>query len=306
MPTSSQFRRLHRRAGIDRFAGLPPQFERIDNGWAFRRYGYGPAIRVSDDEYAGFMRAGLHAVLVHGLALVVFGVLAWLSLERLLPDWSENARALLFGVVLPLVAFGLHGSLRHQADAPTRALGHRPHERPARDPDASMQPDYSSIVVLVLVLLFMAAIGTQQPKSFYLAFASGAVMLGVILAIRRLGFDRVLTPAQRKRLREQRVAARQVDRARAGPSEPLWKGVLLLIFVAIELALLAGGVLLGVGLAQAIAGQTSDTMSFGVFMLGFLPGLAFGGLLFWPLERLCKRWTGSSAVHAFDWIPVNW
>lgn len=48
MPTSPEFQRLHRRAGIERFAGLPPRFERSEPGWLFRRRGYGPAIRVSD------------------------------------------------------------------------------------------------------------------------------------------------------------------------------------------------------------------------------------------------------------------
>lgn len=306
MQTSAQFRRLHRRAGIDRFAGLPPQFERSERGWLFRRYGHGPAIRVSDEEYAGFMRAGLHAVVLHGIALLAFGALAWLVLERALPDWSDTARAPVLGVVLSLIALALHGSLSHSADAPTRALVDRPPEKPARDPDASMQPNYTTIIGLVLFLLFMAAIGTQQPASFYIVFGTASIMLGVILAIRRLRFDRILTVVQRERLREQRVTELAIERARRKDAEPWWKGLLLLVFVGLELVLLAGGVLLGVGIAQAIAGQTSENASFGVFMLGFLPGLAFGGLLFWPLEKLCKRWTGYSAVHAFDWIPPSW
>lgn len=306
MTTSSEFRRLHRRAGIDRVAGLPPQFERLERDWLFRRHGHGPAIRVSDDEYAAFMRRGLRAIVLHGVALVVFGGLAWLLAERLLPGFGDHARALVFGVALSLIALALYGSLRHQADAPARALAHRPPERPARDPDASMQPDYSTIVVLVLFLLFVAAIGTRQPTSFYIVFAVVAVMLGVFLAIRRQRFDRILTVVQRERLRDQRVAAREIERTRWQEPGVLWKGALLLVFIALELVLLVGGVLLGVGIAQAIAGQTSEDAGFGVFILGFLPGLAFGGLLFWPLEKLCKRWTGHSAVHAFDWLPPSW
>ncbi|RZF65098.1 hypothetical protein EWE75_06880 [Sphingomonas populi] len=306
MQTSAQFRRLHRHAGIDRFAGLPPQFERSDRGWLFRRYGHGPAIRVSDDEYARFMRTGLWAVILHGVALIAFGAFAWLLLDRILPGWSGNARAPVFGVVLSLIALALQGSLRHYADAPTRVLVDRPPERPARDPDASMQPNYTTIIALVLFLLFMAAIGTQQPASFYIAFATASVTLGVVLAIRRLRFDRILTVAQRERLREQRVTELAIERARRKESDPLWKGAVLLVFVALELVVIGGGIILGVGIAQAIAGQTSDDMGFGVFMLGFLPGLAFGALLFWPLEKLCKRWTGYSALHAFDWIPPGW
>ncbi|MCP3733458.1 hypothetical protein M9979_00975 [Sphingomonas sp. RP10(2022)] len=302
MPTTPAFRRFHRRAGIDRFAGLPPQFERTDHGWWFRRYGHGPAIAVSDDEYAAFMRAGLTALVVHAIALVVFGILAWLLLVRMLPDWSDNGHAIVFGIILPLIALALHGSLRHHADAPTRALAHRPPRLPARDPDASMQPNYSDIVVLTLFMLFMAAIGTRQPPSSYIAFATISVVVGVILVIRRLRFDRILTAVQRERLREQRRDARAI--ARAAPASPgwYWRAPLLLVFVALELAMLAAGVLLGVGIAQAIAGTTG----FGIFMLGFLPGLALGGIAFMPLERLCKRWTGHSAVHAFDWLPPSW
>lgn len=306
MQTSAQFRRFHRRAGIDRCAGLPPQFERTDHGFLFRRYGHGPAICVSDEEYAGFMRTGLWAVILHGVALIAFGALAWLLLDRMLPDWSDNARAPVFGVVFSLIAVALHASLQHYADAPTRALANRSPERPARDPDASMQPNYTTIVALVLFLLFMAAIGTQQPTSFYIAFATASVMLGVVLAIRRQRFDRVLTVLQRERLREQRVTELAIERARRKNDEPLWKGALVLVFVAVELALLGGGIILGVGIALAIAGGTSEDMGFGVFMLGFVPGLCFGALLFWPLEKLCKRWTGYSAVHAFDWIPPGW
>jgi hypothetical protein len=302
MQTSAQFRRLHRRAGIDRFAGLPPQFERSDRGWLFRRHGHGPAIRVSDGEYVGFMRAGMHAIILHGAAVIAFGSLAWLLLDRILPNWGANARAAVFGVVLSLIALALYGSLRHYADAPTRALVDRPPEQAARDPDASTQPNYTTIIGLVLALLFLSAIGTQQSASFYITFATASVMLGVILAIRRLRFDRVLTVVQRERLREQRAT----ERARRKETDPLWKGALLLVFVTLEIAMLGGGIILGVGIAQAIAGQTSKDLGFGLFMLGFLPGLAFGGLCFWPLEKLCKRWTGYSAVHAFDWIPPSW
>ena len=244
--------------------------------------------------------------MLHGVALVVFGYLAWLMLDRLLPGPGDTTRALVFGVVLSLIALGLYGSLRHHADAPTRALAHRSPDLPARDPDASMQPDYSTIVMVVLFLLFAAAIGTRQPRDIHIVVAVVAVLTGVFLAIRRRRFDRVLTVAQRERLRDQRIAARETQRTYRRQPGAVWRGALLLVFVGIELAMLSGGILLGVGIAQAIAGPTSGNAGFGVFMLGFLPGLAIGGLLFWPLERLCKRWTGHSAVHAFDGIPPGW
>lgn len=307
MPTSPQFRRVSRRAGIDRVAGLPQQFARTDRGdWLFRRYGYGPAIPVSDDEYARFMRAGLRAVVVHGIALAVFGVLAWLLLARLLPDWGDNGRALVFGVVLPLIALVLHISLGHYADAPTRALAGRSPVRPACDPDDSMQPHYRSIVGFVVVLLLIAAMATRQTPATQIALASAALTIGVILAFRRLRFENYLTPPQRTHLKERRVAEAVAERNRKRQSEPLWKSIVLILFVIVELATLGAGIVLGVGAALAVTGQTSEQAGFGVFMLGFAPGLIGGGMLFVPLERLCNRWTGYSAIQAFDWLPPSW
>ncbi|QNE32354.1 hypothetical protein F1C10_10625 [Sphingomonas sp. NBWT7] len=309
MTTASRSHRLHRRAGIDRVAALPPQFERVGDTWFFRRRGHGPAIRVSDDEYAGFMRTGLRAVMLHVVALPIFATLGWLLLARVLPDIGGTGRAALFGVVLSLIALALFGSLRHYADAPARLLAHRPPERPARDPDASMQPSYGTIVGVTLVLLFLAAVGTRQPPGFYVTFASVSVMFGLILFVRRLRFDGSLTAPQRERLQQQARAARAAraaERARATKGASLWQGLLLLVFVGLELAFLALGVVIGVGVAQAIFGQSGEGLSFGIFMFGFFPGLALGLLLFWPLEKLCKRWTGSSAIHAFDWIPPGW
>jgi hypothetical protein len=304
MPFTAERNRIGRRLGIDQFAGLPPQFERTNPGWHFRRHGHGPAIRVSDEEHAAFLRSGFHAVLLHGAALPIFGGLAWLLLKRIVPTWNDNAIAAVFGIVLSLIALALHLSMRHHADAPARALALRSPEQPARDPDASMQPDYSTIVMLVLILLFLAAIGTGQPASFYFAFASGSVMLGLILTLRRWRFGRALTVAQRERLRVQAAEARA--RAKGENGQSFWQFLLLLVFIVIELAMLVGGMLLGVGAAQSISGQTSEEFSFGIFMLGFLPGLGLGALCFWPLDRLCKRWTGSSATDAFDWIPPSW
>lgn len=306
MTTASRSHRLHRRAGIDRVAALPPQFERVGNTWFFRRRGHGPAIRVSDEEYLGFMRTGLRAVVLHIVALPIFATLGWLLLARVLPDVGGTARAAIFGVVLSLIALALFGSLRRHADAPARALVQRPPERPARDPDASMQPSYGTTIGVTLLLLFLAAIGTRQPPSFYVTFASASVMFGIILFVRRLRFDGSLTAPQRERLRQQARAEREAERAMAATGGSLWQGLLLLMFVVLELAFLALGVMLGVGVAQAIFGQSGEGLSFGVFMLGFFPGLALGLLLFWPLEKLCKRWTGSSAIHAFDWIPAGW
>jgi hypothetical protein len=308
MPTSSQFRRLHRRAGIDRFAGLPPQFERSGNDWLFRQHGYGPAIKIGDDEYAALMRAGLRAIVLHALALPVFGWLGWLVIERLLPDWSINALAAVFGVIVSLIGLALFGSLRHRAEAPARAFIDRSPVAPARDPSDAAQPGYATIVTITALLLVAAALGTQQPPAFYIAFASASVMLGLILMVRRFRFEAALTVIQRERLREQRAAEyqREMAKARTQPDGHWWQLPLLLLFVALELIFLAMGVLICVAIVVAITGEPSSGMSFGQFVIGFLPGLALGYFLFQPLERLCKRWTGASAIHAFDWLPPSW
>lgn len=299
-------RSLRRPIGIDRIAGLPPQFERVRGGWLFRRHGHGPALPLSDQERAAFQREGWRSVLLHAAALPLFGWLAWLLLARILPMSSTNAIALIFGVIISLIALALFGSIRHAADAPARRLADRAFVLPAREPDDAMQPDYATIIGLMTGLLFLAAIGTHRAASFYIAFASASVMLGIILTVRRWLFDNRLTAVQRERLRaraDERRAARRVER-HAGRS--WWKGALLLAFVIVELIFLAGGVLIGIAIVLAISGQSSEQLTFGLFMIGFLPGLALGALAFWPLERLCKRWTGASAVHAFDWVPAGW
>ncbi|WP_144037090.1 hypothetical protein [Sphingomonas sp. TZW2008] len=276
------------------------------DGWLFRRHGHGPALPLSDQECAAFQREGWRSVLLHSAALPLLGWLAWLVLERMLPTWSTNAIALIFGVVISLIALALFGSIRNAADAPARRLASRAPVRPAREPDDAMQPSYATIIGLTMGLLFLAAIGTQRTASFYIAFASASVMLGIILAVRRWLFDNRLTALQREQLRaraDEQRAARRVEK-HAGRS--WWKGALLLGFVVVELIFLAGGVLAGIAIVLAISGQTSEQLTFGLFMTGFLPGLALGALAFWPLERLCKRWTGASAVHAFDWIPAGW
>lgn len=309
MPTPAEYRRLARRGGIDRFAGLPPQFEHTGTQWLFRRHGHGPALPLSDEEHAGFMRAGLWAVILHFVALPLSGWLAWLVLERALPGWSTNALAALFGVVLSSIALGLWGSLRHQADAPTRALAGRAAVAPSRDPSDAAQPSWTTIIAVTLVLLFMAATGTRQPPAVYIAFASASVMLGVTLALRRVNFQAGLTVAQRERLRDQARVARAAERRKVQPEGSLWQLPLFLLFIVVELAVLVLGVAIGVtvsiGIAAIVVGPASE-LSFGVFIAGFIPGIILGALMNGPVDRLCKRWTGGSAAHAFDWVPPGW
>lgn len=302
MPFRLDYRSAHRRIGIDRIAGLPPQFESLRSGWVFRRHGHGPALPLSEAEHAGFVREGVRAVLLHAVALPVFGWLAWLMLARMLPGWSINLRAALFGIVLALIGLALHLSLRHRADAPARALAGRQPVAPARDPDDATQPSYVTIIALTLWLLFLAAVGTRQPTGFYLAFASAGLMLGLFLAIRRWRFQHGLTPAQRQRLRDTHQTERRERRA----GRRWWQTPLFLLFVLVELILVAAIVIVALAIVAGITGQSIADIGFGPFMIGFLLGILLACFAIGPLDRLCQRWTGHSTRHAFDWWPVNW
>ena len=292
-----------RAIAIERVIGAAPQFERIDGGYLYRRDGHGPAIRVTAEEHDALTAGHGKILLLHAAALGVFGWLGWLVTQALLPRSGEAVVAAAFGVVLSLIALALYLSLRRYADAPWRALRHRPPERPARDPDASRQPAYRTIAGLVLLLLFLAAIGTRQPATLYVTMAVMAVMLGLFLTVRRWRFGARLTPEQRRHVAAE--AARERAARRSIPGRR-WRIALLLLFVLVEAILLLAGVVIGIGIVQGATGATSDTMTFGLFMIGFLLGMALGGLIVWPVDRLCKRWTGESAAGVLDFIPAGW
>lgn len=302
MPFRLDYRSAHRRIGIDRIAGLPPQFEGTRDGWLFRRHGHGPALPLSEAEHAGFVREGVRAVLLHALALPVFGWLAWLMLARLLPGWGTNPRAALFGVVLALIGLALHLSLRHRADAPARALAGRRPVAPARDPDDATQPSYGTILVLMLWILFMAAVGTRQPPGFYIAFATAGLMLVLFLAIRRWRFQHRLTPAQRQRLR----TAHKTERRERRAARRWWQTPLYLLFLLVGMILLGVIVIVALAITARITGTTIAEMGFGPFMTGFLAGILLGCFAIAPFDRLCRRWTGHSTRGAFDWWPLHW
>lgn len=292
---------------IERFAGVAPQFERTDGGYFFRRDRCGPAIRVTAAERDAFAAAGMRSLWLHVAAFGIFALTAWLLLDRLLINWSENGLAALFGIVVSLIAIALYGSLRWHADAPARALAGRPHERPARDPDVADLPGYGTIIGLTMLLLFLAAIGTRQPTSFYVAFASGSVMLGIFLATRTWWTRAGLTPDQRRRAAAIKAQARANERARARANKTSrWQVLLLIVFFVLELIAIGVGIAMGVGIVVAVTGVGTDDLSFGPFMTGFLLGMVIAGLLIWPLEKLCKRWTGDSALNSFDFIPAGW
>ena len=303
MPSPALSRR-QRLMPVDHWAGVAPQFERIDGGWLFRRHRHGPAIRVTADERDAFAAAGRRALLLHALTFCVCSGATWLLVSRLFDGALVTAIA--FAVVVSLLAMALYGSQQWYADAPARALADRPAEAPARAPDHRERQSYTTIVATVAALLFLAALGTGQPLEVYVGLATGAVMLGLFMVVRRWRYDSRLSPTERRRADAALQEREAREKAAAGGSQSGWQVALLLFFVMLELAVLAVAVILTVGIAMTVTGSTPDTMGFGLFMISFVAGLMLGVAANWPVDRLCKHWTGASAANAFDWIPAGW
>jgi hypothetical protein len=292
---------------IDTFAGVATQFERNDGGYLFRRGGCGPAVRVSVAERDAFTQRARWSVAIHAVALGICGYAGWLGASRILGAGGEIVVAIGFGIVLSLIALVLYGSLRWNADGPGRAFAGRPVERPACDPDFRDRPGYGMILGTTLALLVLAAMGTQQPAGFYVTFATVAVMAGLFLAVRKIWFDSGLTPEQRRRAKA--VARQEADDARPrrnGKPVSGWIGLLQLFLALFQIAAIFGGFVLGMGIVTEIAGTTADTASGPGLWIAIGAGVIVAGLFGWGVERLCKRWTGESALGTFDFIPPGW
>lgn len=291
---------------VEKFAGLVTQFEPIDGVYHFRRQGWGAAIRVSPEEREAFVREGRRALLIHLAALPLCAVAAWLVIGRVMADHGANARAALFGCVLPVLAALLYRSWLWHADAPGRALADRPAELPPRDPDFSYRSSYRMILAGTILMLFLAAIGTQRPASFYVAVATGSVTAGLLLLVHKWRSERRLTPAQR-------LAASAHDRQHAssaaeGAERPfsLLALILLLFFIVLQLIVAICGFALGMGAVLAAAQRTADSATTFLLVLASVAGLIVGFLGGWLIERLCKRLTGVSAIGALSFIPPSW
>ncbi len=298
--------RHRNRMPIDTYAGVAPQFERIEGGYHFRRGGYGPAVRASAAERDAFTRRARWSLAIHAVALCLCGYAGWLAVDATLGVRGEVVAAIGFGILLSLTALLLYASVRWNADAPGRALAGRPVERPARDPDFRDRPSYGTILGLTLGLLFLAAIGTGQPAGFYISFATVAVMAGLFLAVNKLWFDSGLTPEQHRRAKA--VARQEGDTARRGADgKPTsrWVGVLILLLALFQIVAILGG--LGLGMAIVTIGSGSTAFpSGGTLWVAIGMGVGVAALFGWLVERLCRRWTGESAIETFSNIPPGW
>ncbi len=294
------------RVPIDSLAGVAAQFEPVEGDYHFRRGGCGPAVRASAAERDAYTQRARWSVAIHAVALCLCGYAGWLAVDTTLGDRGEIVEAIGFGIILSLIALLLYASLRWNADAPGRALAGRPVERPARDPDFRDRPGYGTILGLTLGLLFLAAIGTQQPAGFYISFATVAVMTGLFLAAHKLWFDSGLTSEQRRRATA--VARQEEEEARrAAGGKPMsrWIGVLILLLSLIQIVAMGGGLMLGMAIVTTASGST-EFPSGGTLWIAIGMGVVVAALFGWLVERLCRRWTGESAIDTFGNIPIGW
>lgn len=294
----------------ERYAGVTPQFERIDGGYLFRRDGCGPAIRVSVAERDAFAAAGRRALVWHVAAWTVCAAAGWLAVDSLMTDRGAVAAAIVLGIVQATIAMALYGSLRWHADAPGRALAGQPIERPARDPDFTKPGDSVSIIGATLVILFVtltSVSGTSARSSFYIGLASASVMLGLFMLVRRWRFNRALSPEQKARARS--VARHERLRDGAPDRHPVVAILFLLlvfVFVFAEIAAALVGFNAGSGIVLDEAKRTFDTANgattAGAVLLGAGTAVVLGGLV----DLLGRRLTGVSPFRFVLAITPGW
>ena len=285
---------------IERLAGVAAQFEPSSDGYLFRRGGCGPAVPVTTAEHAALAKAGNRALLLH---LGAFGVCcwaAWLAVARALPGSSDLAMGAVVGIVVSAIGLVIYGSLRWHADAPARAVSGRRATRPARAADFGGHPGYWTIV-LWMAVLSIAVVARPQPLAFNVALTIFGLVCALFVAGRRWLFARSLTSGQRAHARQAEKHERRADTPVAR-RRSLGIVVLLLLFFVLELVALAAGILLSVQTAAALIGRPAGAMPDGAFLGAVFVGFAVGGLFMWPVDRLCKRWTGESVFSNFDFL----
>ena len=286
-------------------AGVAPQFERTDGGYFYREDGTGPAIHVTSDERDRFVRTGMHAFLFHVLAFFLCAAAAWLVASRLLADAGRFAVAASTGIVAAIAAILLLISHDDAKRAPARALRARPAVQPPRDPDFDKSYSYGAAlagIVIANLWWFTGSAGTIADRSVVGIFA--IVVGGFVILRRRRGY-RQLDDAQRERAVAAQARAQEFQRERLARAKPVNGCGLILFFiieVAVGLAVLFGTIVVVLG----ILGQTAEQPDGWIFAGAFLLGITLSCLVVSALDRLCKRWTGASALNEFNWIPADW
>ncbi|MEP9400450.1 hypothetical protein [Sphingomonas sp. VNH70] len=284
---------------LDRYTGMARQFERTGNGHVFRRDGSGPAIPVSAEERRGFLRAGRWSAALHCAALLLVLAAALLGAEHLLPAAPGVARAAFVGLVTAGVGLLLYRSHGWYADAPARALAGRPAVGPAIDVDVTRWPTYRAIAGGTVVVMLGIVLHHRTTAASSVGLGVAAAVVGLAVAAMKWWFERGFTPRQQQAA----IARRRAERA-ASPGRRLSTGriLLLILFLLVEGVLMLGAFLtVMVGIVGA-SGTNMDDPAPLPFIGGMILGFVAAGLVMWPLERLCRRWTGTTVADEFGFL----
>ncbi|OWK32867.1 hypothetical protein [Sphingomonas mucosissima] len=286
------------RAGpFDKLAGVAAQFEPAGDGYLYRQDGWGPGIPVTLLERDAFVRAGARDLLLHLAALALCVVAAWLAAVRVTSGADDVVGAVVFATFASAAAILLLISHEWHRRAASRAMAAR---RPAAPPRTAPgggagYGTIAGVMAIALLWLFTGTIGTTAYRAF---FAVSVLLIGMFLIVRRWLARRRLTPSQRR-------AATPLRRASAEPAS-VGAGCAMLLFFLLETVAGIFALFGTVALVLRLAGQPIEDPNGWVFAIGFLLGGAVAYAAMRMIDRLCKRWTGLSAMDAFSWLPVHW
>lgn len=285
------------RAGpLDKLAGVAAQFEPTADGYLYRQDGWGPGIPVTLLERDAFVRAGARDLLFHLAALALCVVAAWITATRVTSGGDDVVRAVAFASFASAAAILLLISHEWHRRAPSRALTmRRPVAPPRTVPGSAGYGTIAGVMAIALLWLFTGTIGTAAYRAF---FAASALLIGMFLIGRRWLARRRLTPAQRR--------AATVSRRANAERPSVGAGCAMLIFFLLETVVGMVALFGTIALVLRLAGQPIEDPNGWVFTIGFLLGGASAYAAMRMIDRLCKRWTGLSAIDAFSWIPVHW
>jgi len=293
---------LFRRSDIlplDRYTGMARQFESVAGGHVFRRDGSGPAIPVSADERTGFLHTGRWSALFHTAALLLVLAAALLGAEYLYPAASSFAQAAFVGLVTASVGLLLYRSHGWYADAPARALAGRPAVAPAIEVDVTRWPTYGTIAGGTIVVMIGIVLHHRTTATSSVGLSVAAVVVGLGVAIMKWWFERDFTAGQKRAAVERRRAERVASPAKRMSG---WRILLLILFLIVEAVLMLGvfmSVMLGI---IAASGTNPDDPAPLPFIGGMILGFVAAGLVMWPLEKLCRRWTGTTVSDEFNFL----
>ncbi len=282
---------------IDRFSGMARQFRwtGADTGYVFRRDGTGAAIPVTDAERAGYLRSGRWSLLVHA---IVLGLVVWAALlasQYFYPAAPTTARAASVALIASCVGLVLYRSHGWYVDAPARTLADRAPVAPAEEIDVTRWPSYGTIAATVLGVIIAILLHYRSTAVSIVGVSVAAIVVGMGVAAMKWWFERGFTPRQRERA----AAHRAVPRPIAGRPMGWWQVVLLFLFVVLEMIVGLIAFVLPMMTVIGASGTNIDDPAPIPFIGGMVLGFVCLFFALWPLEKLCKRWTGTSTQDAF-------